>query len=162
MSKLFLDLDGVLCDFERRYQELFGPMVFDKDSLSSKTEWENVKWDMFVEGDNFQKLDIMPGALGLISFAESTGRQVEILTSVGGSKHKDKVRADKLIWLEYQGLDYPVNFVISGSSKGTFAHPGDILIDDTRKCIVSFEKAGGRGVLHKDVYLTINEVSKLL
>lgn len=156
---IYLDMDGVLVDMDRRYNELFG-----HDLKSNKRLTESPEWDSFVMGDNFQTMGVMPGALGLIQEVMSHNNfyNVEILTSLGGKTYADKIMHDKKLWLQNQGITLKANFVIAGKPKGTYAKLGDILIDDTTKCIESFQTAGGHGILHWDIYQTLEQLDRIL
>ena len=57
-------------------------------------------------------------------------------------------KENKYIWFEKHGI--PRNKVIiveSAQDKASFCKPGDILYDDYRKNIASWEKSGGIGIL---------------
>ena len=55
MKKLFVDMDGVLADFEKRYRALFGAEPGeDRDVKFSE------RWRYFVDDDNFETLDLFP------------------------------------------------------------------------------------------------------
>jgi len=65
--KLFLDMDGVFCDFEKKFQELSGgipSIVYDRSGRSPTGEPTPGKWDIiFPGGENpnrfFETLDFM-------------------------------------------------------------------------------------------------------
>ena len=66
ITKIYLDLDGVICDFHKRYTELFGTLPERDDK--SKTFHKN--FDTFIEVRSFATLDMMPGAITLIRSLE--------------------------------------------------------------------------------------------
>ena len=71
------------------------------------------------------------------------------------AEHKD-------IWLKKQGLTYKRNVVPKRSLKASYATPNTILIDDTEDVIVAFNKAGGIGILHKNIDETLVTLKTLL
>jgi len=72
------------------------------------------------------------------------------------------VTEQKKIWLKKQGLAYKPNIVPGRKHKAEYATPETILIDDTEDVISSFNKAGGIGILHTDVNITIERLETLL
>jgi hypothetical protein len=87
---------------------------------------------------------------------------VEILSSSGGKKYHEQVEADKIKWLKDHNILYKPNIVPGRSYKTAYARPDTILIDDTPEIIDAFNEANGNGILHKDVYITIETLDKLL
>jgi restriction endonuclease S subunit len=150
--KIYLDMDGVLCNFEReyflRYNELPG-------SMRDRKEF-NHNWDDFVLNKCFEKLEWWPGGKELIAYINSLPNiEVEILSSSGGEKYHDFVTDQKNKWLKDNCLTYKANIVSGRKNKAKFATPDSILIDDTYDVIQSFNKAGGIGIHHKEIGNTL-------
>jgi hypothetical protein len=110
----------------------------------------------------FETLDIFPGAIELLRYVRRTELPIEILTSSGGVKYHDLVAEQKDIWLKKQGLAYKRNVVPGRGLKAAYATPDRILIDDTEDVIVSFNKAGGIGILHKEIGETLQKLDSVL
>jgi len=151
-------MDGVLTDFEKRYNELFG---IKPEEVNARTThfWRN--FEPFIEGGNFRTLDKHPHADQLLAFGEAMGVPIEILTSSGGEKHHERVSADKIEWLCNNGISYKANIVAGGSKKAAFAHPWHILVDDTPHVVDKYRAAGGTAVLHYDIDETLKELARL-
>ena len=79
--KIYLDMDGVLTDFEKKYEELFGVRPIEVKHRT-KHFWEN--WQTFIQGENFVHLEKHKDADKLLSFVTSLRVPVEILSSSGG------------------------------------------------------------------------------
>ena len=156
--KIYLDMDGVLTDFEKKYEELFG--VRPKE-VSGRTKhfWEN--WDTFVKGGNFVHLEKHEGADKLLTFVNMLGVPVEILSSSGGQTHHEYVTTQKIAWLCNHGIPFKANIVPGGSKKALYAKPWNILVDDTDRVVEEYRAAGGTAILHYDVDVTIRELSRL-
>lgn len=156
--KIYLDMDGVLTDFEKRYEELFGVRP---DEVQSRTKhfWDN--WQEFINGGNFKTLDKHKHADTLLNFVNSLGVPVEILSSSGGEKNHECVTIQKVAWLCNNGIPYKANIVPGGSKKASYAHPWHILVDDTPHVVEKYRAAGGTAVLHHDIDETIAQLSKL-
>jgi len=158
IEKLYLDMDGVLCNFERRYFELYGELP---GSMRNRKEFSN-HWEDFIMTKQFETLDMWPGAKKLILYAESLTVPVEILTSSGGNKFHDKVAEQKMVWLKTKGIEFPCNVVSGRKNKANYATPKTILVDDTADVIQAFNAAGGIGILHKEAGNTLMMLEKLL
>lgn len=158
IEKIYLDMDGVLCNFEKRYVELYNETP---NSSRNKKNWSE-NWTDFIITKQFETLDIFPGAIELLRYVRRTELPIEILTSSGGEKYYDLVAEHKDIWLKKQGLTYKRNVVPKRSLKASYATPSTILIDDTEDVIVAFNKAGGIGILHKNIDETLVTLKTLL
>jgi len=151
-------MDGVLCNFEKRYTELYKE---SPNSSRDKKNWSE-NWTDFVLTKQFETLDIFPGAIELLRYVRKTELPIEILTSSGGAKYHDLVAQQKDIWLKKQGLAYKRNVVPGRGLKASYATPDTILIDDTEDVIDAFNKAGGIGILHKDIGETLQTLDSVL
>ena len=152
-------MDGVLCNFEKRFTELYG-----KDALGSRDRKNfTTNWPNFIMDGNFENLEWFPGGKELLHFIQyATDWEVEILSSSGGEKFHSEVAAQKVVWLCNKGIPYKANIVPGRKHKTAYATPETILIDDTEDIIVNFNAAGGLGILHKDANETLAKLRTLL
>ncbi len=152
-------MDGVLCDFEKRFTELYG-----KDALGARDRKNfTTNWPNFIMDGNFENLEWFPGGKELLHFIQyATDWEVEILSSSGGEKFHSEVAAQKVVWLCNKGIPYKANIVPGRKHKTAYATPETILIDDTEDIIVNFNAAGGVGILHKDINETLAKLRTLL
>jgi hypothetical protein len=159
VTKLYLDMDGVLCNFEKRFTELYG-----EDALGSRDRKNfTTNWPNFIMDGNFENLEWFPGGKELLDFIQNeTDWEVEILSSSGGEKFHSEVAAQKVVWLCNNGIPYKANIVPGRKHKTAYATPETILIDDTEDIIVNFNAAGGLGILHKDINDTLAKLRTLL
>ena len=159
VTKLYLDMDGVLCNFEKRFTELYG-----KDALGARDRKNfTTNWPNFIMDGNFESLEWFPGGKELLNFIQNeTDWEVEILSSSGGEKFHSEVAAQKVVWLCNNGIPYKANIVPGRKHKTAYATPETILIDDTEDIIVNFNAAGGLGILHKDINETLAKLRTLL
>lgn len=152
-------MDGVLCDFHKRYKELWN---IEPNAQRERGEKRDFKWDEFVNGNNFESLDWYPGGKELLKFVLTLDIPIEILSSSGGRSHHEAVKKQKKVWLEKQNIDFPTNIVPGRALKASYAKSDIILIDDTDDVIDDFNNAGGIGILHKDTAKTIEIIKSVL
>lgn len=159
--KIYLDIDGVLSDFEQRYIQKFGE--FPEDAIKRKQHfWDN--WKNFVDDKDFETLPMHKDALQLLAAVKKlhdAGVPVEILSSSGGGYSHDIVTEQKKKWLLDHGITYKANIVPGGGHKAKYAAPWNILVDDTQHVVDRYRAAGGTAVHYTDVDKAIKELNAL-
>lgn len=153
IKTLYLDLDGVVANFEHRWMEMFN----ESPGASRDRKNFSPNWDTFIANRKFASLDLFPGAETLLEYVRSIDRtvNVEILSSSGGKKFHNEVSEQKHEWLNNLGVNYTRNFVPGRILKRNYATPDSILVDDTEDVIDAFRSAGGIAILHRDANETI-------
>lgn len=155
ITKIYLDLDGVICDFHKRYTELFGTLPERDD----QTKMFHKNFDTFIEVRSFATLDMMPGAITLIRSLENLydeyGIVTEILSSTASEKRHEAIKAQKEEWLKIHGILFKQNFVPGKSLKYKFAEPTTLIIDDTVSVIDDWRRNGGHAIWHNNVPATL-------
>jgi hypothetical protein len=150
INLIYLDMDGVLTNFNKKYFELFG---VNPDSIS-RPDFDS-RWRHFITGGHFMDLEVLEGATDLLDFVRGTGLPYEILSSTGGPDYYDLIRDHKTAWLEKHGIRCPKNIVPGKKYKRDFAAPDRLLIDDHEGIIDKFIAAGGHGIHHRNANSTI-------
>lgn len=144
-------MDGVICNFEKRYEELFGVTA---GSARDKKEFHKY-FDSFIQQRSFETLEPMPGAMELIEFLRKAPVPTQILSSTANEENYDAIAKQKLIWLQTHGITFKPNFVPGKKHKYKFANPNALIIDDTQSVIDDWRKAGGHAIWHKNVPSTL-------
>lgn len=142
MITLYLDMDGVIANFDKAYRQ-YDPLKEDRKKFRSAV----------MDGKIFEDLEMMPNAMTLLRHVASLRNvKVEMLTSMGTFDpiQGEEAKRQKLIWLKKHNIHYKANFSRSKQEKALHATPHSILIDDSEGCITPFEKAGGHGILYED------------
>lgn len=148
--KIFVDMDGVLADFDAGYEAQFG---FRPCKKADNVDWSAVR---AIEGF-YQTLPPMPDMMELWNHVARY--RPTVLTGVPSSVRE--APANKIAWVrKHLGADVEVRCCRS-SEKCLHAQPGDILIDDWDKYRHLWIAAGGRWVLHRSAAESIQELKAL-
>ena len=158
-TKIYLDLDGVIADFHKRYHELYNTSPSSDDARKRFGQ----RFAIFIQNKEFQNLDLMPDANVLLDYLKyQPVPPVEILSSTARPINNAEISRQKEVWLRKHSINYPANFVPGKQFKYKFADENSIIIDDTPSVIDDWNKAGGTGILHKDALTTIAILDTLL
>jgi hypothetical protein len=144
---LYLDMDGVLTNFEKAYRAIWHEFTFDRErfreAVMERKIFSHLEWmpngEMFIEG--IRKLE------------KDYNLNVEMLTSTGTRRTAMKAAAieQKSAWLKEHGIIWKPNFVTCKPEKSDYAIEGKtILVDDMEGCTQPFIEKGGIAFLHKD------------
>jgi hypothetical protein len=151
---IYCDLDGVLVNFNKGVYQLFPDHEPTADELWPVVDNSPDRW--------FTVLEMMPEAdllWRIMNYHQAT-HAVTILTALPKSM-KEKAEADKREWVKRNlGEHIPV-ICCHWSEKANYCKPGDILIDDRRDIVKMWNRAGGRGIHHTNVYDTIWQLREL-
>ena len=158
--KIYVDMDGVVADFDKRFTDLSGMSPSDYEAKNGK----NAFWDFI---DVKHKLAFWVGippmsdAQSLMDYVSK--HDYEMLTAPSIKKES---LMGKGLWIRNwanKGL-FPskpkVNYK-PAKNKHHFAAPNHILIDDKQSTIDSWNAAGGIGILHTSAGSTINQLKKI-
>jgi len=163
LYEIFVDLDGVVADFEKRALELAGyaPDHDPKNKVLRKDFWKKVQEHVRIPGNTFfESMDKMHDADELWNYIEH--RYPTILSAHGN--HLLNGAVEKRNWVRKQFGHATANaalFVRDAADKAQYALPNRILIDDRRKAIDPWIEAGGIGILHKSAASSIAQLKEL-
>lgn len=146
ISCIYLDMDGVIADFSKRYKELYHM----EPREAEKHKKFNHFFDEFIASGQFATLDKMHGADVGLDFLRKCSAPTQILSSTANEQRYDEISKQKLIWLHTHGITFAPNFVPGKKHKWKYAAPDKIIIDDTKSVIEDWTKAGGIGIWHQD------------
>ncbi len=141
MARLYLDLDGVMADFDAAFPAVFG---LDHRSMADDEMRERIN----AHPSFFRDLPPCPNAVDFfrrIAMYFNTA----ILTACPRNNYAEAARQKREWVREHLGRNVTVLPVMGGHNKPLFMHEdGDILVDDSPKNIAAWIKAGGVGILH--------------
>ena len=159
--KIYVDMDGVVADFDQRFLDLSGMMPREYEAKYGRDAF----WEFIDEGENKLKFWVgipqMSDAQSLMDYVSQY--DYEMLTS---PSIKQQSLMGKGLWIKNQtknGLfksKPKVNYRFA-KKKIEFAAPNHILIDDKASTIDSWNSKGGIGILHTSAADTINQLKKL-
>ena len=163
VNKIYLDMDGVLADFDRGVRELCG--LEPLEQMVATKEDNDRLWAAVARVDHYYgRLELKPGAdIMLRSLMEKYGDRCEILTGIPKPKrHIEHADTDKVQWMRrYFDPEIKVNIVYREEKKNYCHGKGDILIDDYQKNIDEWISFGGTGILFTDVGSVMEELREM-
>ncbi|MET0556882.1 MAG: hypothetical protein ABW221_27835 [Vicinamibacteria bacterium] len=150
MSRLFLDCDGVLADFDAGFEERFGtkPRAYEAKHGASRF-WNEIR---LADPPFYLMLPLKPDApalYGAVAHLEPT-----ILT---GKPQGDWAEPQKRAWAGVHFPDVPV-IVCLARDKPDYCRPGDVLVDDQDKHRQPWEAKGGIFVHHTSAAASVPRV----
>lgn len=145
---MFLDMDGVLVDFDGYFVRNFGVSY---NSLHKADAWKHVE----AIPNFFRKLPPLPNAKILfneINKAVGNKAHLEILTAKPRrTGHLVTCAMDKEFWIRrHIDKEIFINCVDGWNNKRHFCQPNDILIDDSQRNCDDWNDAGGLAILYQN------------
>ena len=151
--KVYCDMDGVIVDFERGYNDLTGKQTPGVDSTYNKDDF----WGAITKaGAKFwANLNWMSDGQQLWGYIKQYNP--ELLTA---PSREESSRIGKLAWVDKNIPNTPIIFK-QAKDKKDLAEPNAILIDDRKDNIQQWIDAGGIGIRHTSTASTIKQLQKL-
>ena len=151
--KVYCDMDGVLVDFERGYNELTGKQTPGVDSTYDKEDF----WSAITKaGAKFwADLNWMSDGQQLWDYIKQYNPK--LLTAPSREKSSE---IGKKEWVDKHIPGTPIIFK-QAKDKKDLAEPNAILIDDRKDNIQQWIDAGGIGIRHTSTASTIKQLQKL-
>lgn len=144
-GRLYLDMDGVLADFDTHHRNTFGY------ARERHTGWGHIYpgW--------FRSMPPMPDADALWKAC----LPLRPLVLTGSPKSVNSAANEKIEWVHaHFGPDVGV-ICCPARLKKNYCRPGDILVDDSPEHRALWESAGGIWIDHRDARSTINQLGEL-
>lgn len=153
IDKIYVDMDGVIADFEKRYVERYGHISEDVRRSTFRSNFSD-----FIETEQFATLEMMPDGRKLITALDEIDIPKEILSSTAYDEVYETISMQKSRWLTTHNIAWPRNFVPGKRHKYKWATRNSLIIDDTWSVIDDWRKAGGIGIHHKNAEQTLTEL----
>jgi hypothetical protein len=166
IKELYIDLDGCLCNFEKRFRELFHepPQVNYPLSNTAKNKKFKQEFITFIDGKNFATLEPMPDFYQAALFLNKISKKfpIYILSSTARPEYDKEIAAQKTQWLKTYDIHFPTIFVPGKVLKQNYSGKGNVLIDDTLSNVIQWNNRGGIGIRHINWKNTIKQFNDLL
>ena len=162
--RIYLDMDGVLADFEKGVQDLCHMEPLSQNGKRNDPEKDDLMWERIRKTDHFyDRLDLMPGAKEMFDLLRKKyGDRCEILTGIP-REERGIVTAeeDKRNWIRRMLSEtVKVNAVCRKHKQNYCTGPESILIDDREKTIREWKELGGTGILFVNTEETVRELKR--
>lgn len=138
---LYVDLDGVMADFDGAFPAVFG---LDHRSLADDEMWSHINGHPSFFRD-------LPPMAGAVDFFRSIEHLNPVILTACPKSNYPHVAAQKRAWVrEHLSASCLVLPVLGGRHKPLFMHQlGDVLIDDFGKNCEAWSEAGGVAIKHE-------------
>ncbi len=146
---LFLDLDGVLADFDRGVRTVTGKRP---EELPTKVMWR----ELSRHKDFYGTLEFMHDAQDLWRFCEPFAPTILTGLPLGSWAPEQKRR-----WVAHMLGPHVKVITCMARDKHRYASPGAVLVDDREKARAPWETAGGTFVLHTGAKTSIAALKEL-
>lgn len=160
MTTLYLDMDGVVADFDEYAARTLGIPP------SSGIYPDEVWYKLASNARLYRDLIKTPYADELVfqcsRIAKEQNYQLQFLTAVPKGNDVPWAFYDKVVWAQKYFPGIPVMFGPFSKDKHVHCHPGDILIDDRRSNIEEWSAASGLAILHTDYTSTMTQLNYLI
>jgi hypothetical protein len=147
--QIFLDCDGVLADFDKAAEAIFGMPTKAFERAHGTREF----WRRLARADGFfERLDLLPDALQLYAAVEA--KHPIILTGMPAGQWAEP---QKRAWAARHFPGVPL-IATQAALKREHCHPGDVLVDDRDQHRRLWEDAGGLFIHHRSAEASIAEL----
>ena len=138
IKTIYLDMDGVLADFDKHFENLYGISPKGYEAKHGQIAfWRTI----YKTPRYFEDIPINPKVYDIINMCKALTLDVCILSSPS-STNQPLCMLGKRKWIDkHLGVDFPAIFE---KHKEKYAEPTALLVDDYDKQINNFTNAGGR------------------
>jgi 5'(3')-deoxyribonucleotidase len=169
MPTIYLDMDGVLADFNTAARTYLNASKADEKDAEHNGRWPEHSWHKLVDAPNFYRhLPKMPLADELVKlayrFKNELGWEIRILTAIPTKNEVPDVFQDKFDWMEEYYPGIRLCFGPYSTDKYKHAKQGDILVDDRESNCREWTQTGQRAVrvLSQNYQGALDELNDIL
>ncbi len=155
MPTLYLDMDGVLADFNALARKVLKATPDDEHAAAQRGRWPDEEWGRLKSIKNFYRIlpktEIADDLVELArKFRDELGWELRVLTAIPKNNDMPDAFQDKLEWMQEHYPDIRVHFGPYSKDKAKHARMGDCLVDDRTDNCREWEVAGGVAVKVND------------
>ncbi len=159
MNKLYLDMDGVVADFDEYAFRTLG--VPPSQGVYPDEIWKQLASNERIYRDLIKTQYADNLVAECRDLAITKNYDLIFLTAVPKANDIKWAFYDKVFWAREYFSNIPVHFGPYSVDKWRHCQPGDILIDDRSSNIDEWRTAGGIAIHHITIDSTLFELSKL-
>lgn len=152
--KIFCDMDGVLCDFDRRFEQFAGMSSREYESKYGTKKF----WELIDDKIGYTFWSKMPWTSGGKELWAYISKYKPVLLSAPSQNSSS--RYGKRLWVE-ENLPGTKLILSKRSNKQDYASPSRILIDDMSVTINEWNSKKGIGILYVSTPQTIEKLKLL-
>ena len=152
---VYLDMDGVIADFDKRFTELagMGPREYES-SFGREKFWDFI--DNKIGVKFWTGIEWMPEGKKLYNFVKQFDHKL-----LSAPSRNDTSKIGKRMWAKKNTPGTQL-ILAAAVNKQNYADKSNILIDDREKNIQQWKDAGGIGILFKSTDQVIDELKKIM
>jgi 5'(3')-deoxyribonucleotidase len=159
MTTLYIDMDGVVADFDEYAFRTLG--VPPSQGIYPDEVWYKLASNCRLYRD-LKKTEYADQLIDECQdLALTKNYEILFLTAVPKGNDIPWAFYDKVIWAQNYYPNIPVHFGPFSKDKHQHCKPGDILIDDRSSNIEEWRSAGGIAIHHTNINSTLYELSSL-
>ena len=156
LPRIYLDMDGVLFDFEKQLVDTVKMPITQWMKLDRRKRWDPV----IARKDFWSSGPWLNEGKKLYNFVKKYNPH--ILSAYVKHAHDPNCIPGKMKWaMRNTNITRDKINLVMRSEKKNYASPGSILIDDYDKNTKEFNQRGGTGITFKSASQTIAELKKL-
>ena len=162
MRTIYIDMDGVVADFDSYVSALLGRPI----GWGATQDLTDVEWERLASVDRlYFQMPLMPDATKLVAYIKSlsTRFHVQFLTAVPRRSTIPSAKDDKQAWIDKYFPGMRMDIGPYSHDKQKWCKPGDILIDDRPSNIEQWTAVGGIAIYHTgDVDASIKRLNEVI
>ncbi len=148
---IYLDMDGVLADFNLAARILINASEVDEQAAFQQGSWKPEQWNKIKENPRFYltlpKTNFADELVSIArTFRDKLDWDLKILTAIPRNNDMHWAFYDKILWQQQYYPDIPVMFGPYSKDKHQHCKPGDILIDDRQDNCNQWTRAFGTAI----------------
>ena len=159
MTTLYLDMDGVIADFDEYAARTLG--IPPSSGIYPEEVWYKLASNVRLYRDLIKTSYADQLVDECKDLAATKEYNLLFLTAVPKGNDVKWAFYDKVVWAQNYFPGIPVHFGPFSKNKWQHCQPGDILIDDRLSNIEEWRVAGGIAIHHTNIEATLYELSRL-
>lgn len=159
MNKLYLDMDGVVADFDEYAYRTLG--IGPAQGIYPENIWQKLAENKRIYRDLIKTTYADVLLENCIEFCKNNNYELLFLTAVPKGNDIPYAFFDKVNWARTHFQNIPVLFGPYSKDKYLHCNGNDILIDDRVSNINAWTTAGGIAIHHTDIETTLKHLKSL-